>query len=818
MDSQSPMPVARPRASQGFSFDVAAIWILTIASGLAAIALIPSSTIPFLYTKICLLAIGGLIALIFYILARLTRGNVIVPPMQLVGALWLIPLAYALSTLFSGAGISASFFGTELESDTFGFVLLLALLATLTALVFRRIPHYKIFFSISAIVLAVVLISEVVFLFLGQIIPNTFSASSNLVGSFVDLGMFVGLGLILTLLAIRFMSFKGWKNSVLWVVGIIALLVLIVVNSTLVWVLVGLAALALFIEAILRRRVVIDESDLDGVATIVALENDHEPEVHELHSLLAPLITLVFALIFIIGGTSLGNLVTTAAHTNVLDVRPSWQSTFAIGSHTYASSPIFGSGPNTFGQQWLKFRDRSLNSTVFWNVDFTSGIGIIPTSFVTEGLLGVLAWIVFLGLFIFIGLRALLFRTPTDPYIRYISIASFSGALYVLALMVFAVPGPVVLIAGFVFAGLFISTLRYAGVRQEWGIIFARNPRVGFLIVFALTLLLLGSVVAGYVVVERYLADYEYAVASNDLSSSNLSAADTAVSNSLTFAPVDRTYQLQALIGIAHMNAIAANTTLAPAQAQQQFQAALSQSIQAALQATKLGPNNYQNWVVLGSVYQTVVPLNIDGAYENAKDAYTHAIALNPTDPTLEYTLAQLEIAQKNPTGAIADLNQAISLKQDYTQAIFTLAQLEAQQGNASEALQAAESAAYFSPNDPTILYEVGLLESANGNNTAAIQALTQAISLNPSYANAHFFLGVIYALQSQYPQAIAQLQTVAAFSSANAQAVAGDITALQAGKNPFPASSLGALGIPQPGTQTSSVTSVSTTTQSTGH
>jgi tetratricopeptide (TPR) repeat protein len=244
----------------------------------------------------------------------------------------------------------------------------------------------------------------------------------------------------------------------------------------------------------------------------------------------------------------------------------------------------------------------------------------------------------------------------------------------------------------------------------------------------------------------------------------------------------------------------------------------LSQSIQAALQATKLGPNNYQNWVVLGSVYQTVVPLNIDGAYENAKDAYTHAIALDPTDPTLEYTLAQLEIAQKNPTGAIADLNQAISLKQDYTQAIFTLAQLEAQQGNASEALQVAESAAYFSPNDPTILYEVGLLESANGNNTAAIQALTQAISLNPSYANAHFFLGVIYALQSQYPQAIAQLQTVAAFSSANAQAVAGDITALQAGKNPFPASSLGALGIPQPGTQTSSVTSVSTTTQSTGH
>ena len=88
--------------------------------------------------------------------------------------------------------------------------------------------------------------------------------------------------------------------------------------------------------------------------------------------------TLVISLFFIIGGTTIGNaLYLHAFSTNVLDVRPSWQSTFAVGSHTYASSPIFGSGPNTFGQQWLKFRDRSLNSTVFWNVDFTSGIGIL---------------------------------------------------------------------------------------------------------------------------------------------------------------------------------------------------------------------------------------------------------------------------------------------------------------------------------------------------------------------------------------------------------------------------------------------------------
>jgi tetratricopeptide (TPR) repeat protein len=811
------------RPTKRFSFDSASIWVLTISVALAAIVFIPSTTIAFLYTKVAILALGGLIALAAYILARLTRGNIIVPPASLLGALWLVPLAYALSTLFSGAGISASFFGTELEPDTFGFMLLLAIFATLTALVFRRTSQYRTFFNVAAITFGIIVIAQIIFLILGKVMPNTVSASSNVVGSFVDFGMLVGLGVSLALLSIRFLTLSGWKRIAVWVGGAVGVVMLALVNSSLIWILVALVALGLFIEAILKRRVSVDDSDLDGVATLSAEDEREESGMGERsgidqNSLAAPLVVLVIALFFIIGGTTIGSALTNAFGTSVLDVRPSWQSTFAVGSHTYASSPIFGSGPNTFGQQWLKFRDRSLNSTVFWNVNFTSGIGLIPTSFVTEGLLGALAWIAFILLFVILGLRALLFRTPTDPYARFVSVASFTGALYVFALMVFAVPGPMVLIVGFVLMGLFISSLRYAGMRQEWGIIFSKNPRVGFLIVFVLTLLLLASVVAAYVVVERYLADHAYAQASVDLSAGNLTGATAAINQSILFAPSDRAYQLAAEVGIAQMNQIATDSSLTPTQAQQQFQTALSQSVQSALQATKLGPNNYQNWVVLGTVYQTVVPLNIDGAYSNAKDAYSHAVALDPTDPTLPYTLAQLEIAQKNDAAAETDLTQSISLKPDYTQAIFLLSQLEVEEGKAADALQAAEAAAYFDPTDPTVQFQVGILRSANGDTAGAIQALSTAVQLNPQYANAHFFLGVMYAIQNNFPQAIAQLQAVAGLSAANATAVAPDIAQLQAGKNPFPASQLGALGIPQPGVSSGAgVTGVGTTTPAAG-
>lgn len=762
------------------------------------IAFIPSQTIPFIYTKISILAIGGLVALVFFILARLRRGNVIVPPLPLLGALWIVPLAYALSALFSGESFATAFFGTDLESDTLGFVVLMAALATMTALAFRRGPHYRAFFKWGAILLGVTVVAQIGFITVGKIAPSVVTPTVNLIGTFGDLGILIGLGITLTLLALRFLQITGRARIALYVVSGLGLAILALVNSQLVWGMVALVALGLFIESIMKRRPGGDDSDFDGVA-VVSGERDIDSSEGEGQSLAAPLITLLVALFFLIGGSTIGNALVSAFNANVIDVRPSWQSTFDVGSHTYATSPIFGSGPGTFGEQWLKFRDRSLNDTIFWNVDFTSGIGYLPTSFVTTGVIGVLAWLAFLGMFLVFGIRALLFRTPSDPFMRYVSLASFTGALYVFILSMLTVPGPIVFMVGFFLLGIFVSSLRYGRERREYGVIFARSPRIGFIIVFGLTLLLLASVVAAYVVVERYLGDLAYAKATTQYAKGDLAGSTTAVNRSILFAPSERAYQLAAAIGIGRMRQIVADTTLTPSDAQQQFQAALTGGIQAGTTATRLWPKNYQNWVMLGNVYETVVPLNIDGAYDNAKAAFVQAETLSPTNPTLPFILAQLEIAKGNGAAAEEDLVKAITLKHDYTQAIFLLSQLQAQEGKAKEALQAAEAAAYFAPNDPTVLFQVGILRSANGNTDGAIQALAQAVSVNPQYANAHFFLGVMYAIKGQYDKALTELNTVAAFSADNAKAVAADIASLQAGKNPFPPSRLGALGIPQP-------------------
>jgi tetratricopeptide (TPR) repeat protein len=775
------------------------VWALALTGAVAALAFIPSATIPFIYSKVSILALGGLIALVLYILARLTRGNIIVPPAKLLGAFWLVPAAYLLSTLFSGVGIRDGLLGTELEVDTLGFMILLAAFASIVALTFRRSAQYRTFFKVSAVAYGIVLIAEVIFLILGNVASNRFSPTANLVGSFADLGMLVGLAITVSLLALRFIGLSSFQKKFIWITGAVGLMVVALVNSSLVWVLVALTALGLFIEAIMRRSPMAADEDFDSSTEEVSL--DTEPTGgSETTNLAAPLAVLVVSLFFLIGGSTIGTALVGAFGTSYLDVRPSWQSTFDVGGHTYASSPLFGSGPGTFGSQWLKFRDRTLNDTIFWNVDFTSGIGVIPTSAISTGIVGALAWLAFLALFFYIGIRSLLFRAPEESYARFVSIASFVGATYVFILAIAANPGPLVLLFGFAMAGIFVSSLRYGGSRREWGIIFARNPRVGFVIVFALTLVLLASVVAAYVVVERYLASVAYAHAVQAANSGNIEETNAEINKSLLFAPSDRAYQLAAAVSISQMQKTANDTSLSPSQAQQQFQAALSTGIQAATLATQANPENYRNWIVLGNVYQTVVPLKIEGAYDNAKKAYEKAAALNPTNPTIPFVLAQLEIAQGNAAEAEKQLTSAIGLKRNYTQAILLLSQLQVQMGKADEALQAAEAAAYFAPTDPNVLFQVGLLRLGTGNADGAIQALSAAIDQNTSYANARYFLAVAYATKGQNDQALAQLEAISALSADNATAVAPDIASLKAGKNPFPPARQGQLGIPQPG------------------
>jgi tetratricopeptide (TPR) repeat protein len=775
------------------SLDTISVFALITTVVAALLVIIPFASVSFVTTKTFLLAAGTLITLGLYILARLTRGNVVFPSSVLIGALWLPVVAYAFSAVFGRVAFVNAFWGTALEPDTLGFMLIVAILGTLSALVLKRPENYRSFLKIGAYTFVASALAQLLIVIVGQFSPNNISPAFSFIGSFGDLASLLGLGVVALLITFRFLEFSSRTRRMFIISGIVALFLLAIANVSLVWILLALVSLGLFVEAIMRRRSKSADADLDE--TFVLDETPVGSDEGN-HSLVVPLAVLAVSLFFIIGG-ALGNALANSLHVSVLNIRPSWQSTFSVAEKTYSTAPVFGSGPSTFGVEWLKHRDASLNSTVFWNIDFSSGIGFIPTSMVTTGIVGVLAWLAFIGLFVVLGLRMLILRTPQDAFIRYTAIVSFVGSLYLFTIAIFDLPNTVMLMLTFVFAGLFISTTRYAAHGRQWGILFSRSPRLGFVIVFSLTILLLSSVLAAYTLVGRYVATAQFSKAITALSAGNLDGAESAVQNALSFAPSAPAYQLQSSIAKARLATIVNSTTLERSAAQKAYQTALSSGINAALTATNLNSSDYQNWLALGTLYAQAVPLGVSGAYDSAKTAYKKAQDLNPTNPQILYILAQLDIANKDSKSAETNLKSAISLKQDYIDAIFLLSQLQVQDGNVKDALNSSLAAAYFAPNNPNILFQVGILSAAAGDYASAGAALSAAVAANPQFANARYFLAAIYAKRGDFPNALAQMQAIAALSSDNAKTVAPQIASLTVGKNPFPANLLSATSTP---------------------
>ncbi len=765
------------------SFETIGIWTLFATVIVSIFAFVPFAPVPFVGTKTFVLAAGVLATLVLYVLSRLGRGNIIFPSFTLVGLLWLPVIAYALSSVFSNVPFINTVWGTALELDTLGYMLIVTILGTLTALMLRRSDQYELFMRVGAWIFGIFVALQVLIAAAGQIFPSVISPTFSPIGSSEDVAAFLGLGVIGILIFLREFNISRPMRLVSVVILGAALVLLAIASSKLIWMIIALVALGLFVESILRKKTESTESDFDKIMMMDEATFEAEEGTR---SIAVPLVVLAISIFFIFGG-SLGDALAGSLNMKSLSVRPSWQSTVLVAQNVYTTSPLIGSGPGTFGVEWLKYRDSALNATQFWNVDFSSGIGAIPTSFATIGIVGIIAWALLFLTLIVSGLRTNIFRASQDVFVRHISVLSFVGALYLFIIAVFSLPNPGIFALAFVFTGLFISTTRFAVGGQQWGIIYARSPRLGFIIVFLLTIILLGSVVAAYSLVGRYVATVQLTKANIALSAGDLNAADSAVQNALMFAPMSAAYQIEASIASVRVDQIVSSTTLPVTTAQQAFQGAISSGINAALTATRLAPSDYQNWIILGNLYAKAVPLSVAGAYDSAKTAYEKAMALSPTNPQIPFVLAQLEIAHKNNKAAIEDLKKAITLKQDYTDAIFLLSKLEVQDGNVKDALAAALAAAYFTPKNPNILFQVGILSAAEGDYTSAINAFSDAVAVNPQFANARYFLSVVYAKKGDLKSALTQMETIANMSSGNAKAVSAELAALRNGKNPFP-------------------------------
>jgi len=651
---------------------------------------------------------------------------------------------FTISSLLSGSIVS-SLLGQGFEVGTALNILVLSVLTFLVPVIFRA--KEQIFWSYIAFLASFLLVA--LFHLLRLALGADFLSFgiftdlvSNTVGKWNDLGIFFGVSALLSLITIEFLSLGKLFKALIYITLALSILFLAVVNFSMIWFVLGVFSLIFLVYTISFSRSRVQELTSEGGTTAVpqnALPFRRFP--------IPSLAVLAISVIFILAGNFIGSKIGASLGISQLEVRPSWGATFDVSRQTLVKDPLLGSGPNQFASEWLKYKPNGINSTVFWNVDFNFGVGLIPTFLATTGILGVLAWVAFFLAFLYAGFKAIL-SDFSDKLSQYLVTSSFLVSLFLWIFAIFYIPSLTIFALTFIFTGLFIASLAILHKAPLKTISFANDPRAGFVSVLVLILLLIGSITLGYDVVQKYIAAvlFQQGVISFNTEGS-IDKSEGLIARAAAMAPTDIYYRFLTELSLMRMNTVLRSdpAKVSAESVRTKFQELLSAAILNARQAVAQNGRNYENHMTLGRVYEAVVPLKIEGSYEAALASYSEALTLNPKSPAIHLTIARLEAAKGNNGKARESIALALREKNNYTEAIFFLSQIEAAEGNIKAAISSVEAASVIAPNDASVFFQLGILRFNDKDFRGAASALEKAVALNPSYANAKYFLGLSY-------------------------------------------------------------------------
>ena len=760
---------------------IAAI-VLMATAFLLPIFFIPSGLFSVPFAKSFLLYLGVIASFVIFLFSVLESGKIRLPQSPVFYIGFFVPIFFLISSL-SSISVPTSLSGYGVEVGTFAFVLLMFLLLFLVTALYRT--KERVFYSYLLYFGAFGLIT------LYQVLRLIFGANflsfgllttgvSNFIGSWNDLGVFFSISTLLAVITLELLPVSKLFKGLLYAALVLSLLFVSIVNFSTLWYILAAFSLIFFLFVLFMSK---EKGE--------SREGDHEGRAaHGLTRKISylSLVVLALSLVFILGGNSLGGHIADALKISNLEVRPSWTTTLNITKSTLAHNALLGSGPNTFQYQWAKYKPTGINTTAFWNTDFSYGIGLIPTFLATSGILGFLAWLGVIIALIYTGMRAI-FSRPKDPLTHYLITSSFIASVCLWATLVLYIPSMVMVALTFFFTGLFLASVSNENLIKHKTISLYSNARVGFAAVLLTVFLLILSISGGYYMTRNFISSAYFQKSLSAASQNSIDVAEKDMQDAISLRGYDIYYRSLAEIQMVRLNAILttdASSTDATA-LKQQFQATLGSAIQSGLNAVSADPSNYQNYLELGQIYESVVPapFKIDGAYDKAKETYTKAQALNPQNPEIPLLMGRLEIAQGNLDAARTDINLALQEKSDYVDAYFLLSQVEASAGNLTKAIASVQSATYLAPDNAGLYFQLGLLNYDNNDAANAIPAFEKAVSLVPNYANAQYFLGLSYYKANRTQDAIAQFEALAVSNPDNSD-VKLILANLKAGKQPF--------------------------------
>lgn len=700
-------------------------------AALALVAVLPAFFLPFSWVtfaqaKILFVALAALVVVSALCVNAYRTRRLTVPRSRILWAYMFVVVAYGVATLMSIYPAGSFAVGSG-EGSTLAAIVLMGAAMYLGMLVSGdariRTDLFRAFLvgAVAAIVLFALKVA------LPQLIPGILGATP--VGTSHDFAVYLGF---VALSALFFSDLIGWSDAwrnLAYGFWATAALILMYENAPDVW----------FALALIAAGTAYSEWSVEQYVR-------GTPRVLWLKAGAAAL-----ALFLAVAGSSLSTVLPLQ---NVHDPRPSLSETLATGAGAYEDpkQALFGSGPYSFARDWALYRPQSANRGPSWDTDYGAGTGFVPTAFIEAGLVGALAWVAFLA-FLLRDLAGLVRdRRKADETMQFLT----AGVLYLLFFHIVSAPAFALGVFMFFCVGILIR-----GPVATWHIQGRTAAAVKTAAVALCAICVFVSAggelraTVSQALVNRGIVHYN-ATGDYDGSLASVRAA-------LYVDPGNaRAERAAAQVGVLELRRLYRSGS--PTEAHD-IATVLQATVTHAIAATRINGNDYQNWISLATLYQSLAGAGVADADDSARAAYQRASELNPTNPRILAGLAQLDMSQKKFTEALDYIGKSLALKPDFSAAYLLRSQVEAQMGSFSDALKDGAQAAALAPSDPFASYNLGALYYAHGDYALAIPALQKAVQLQRDYANALFVLGLAYERSGRTAEALQALRAVAALN-----------------------------------------------------
>lgn len=725
--------------------------IFVIILGFIPIIFIPLSYAPFGFTKTMIVVAALMLCVLFLSFSVLRSGRVSLQMPLILVAFWSIAGVSVLSALFSN-DMHDALIGDTLGVQTALFTCLLALIATVAGVLRGSklgIVRLYMFLVLSACIL---FLFHIVRLFTGADVLS-FGIFNDLtagpLGDWNDLAVFFGLIIIIIMMALEQLPLAKVGQIILAVVTVMSLFMLTLINYSAVWIVLGVVSMIQLFYSLTKHRFVGSKLPFDVDASIKVMP-----------MILTSLVFLL-SLSFMIAGSTIGGYISNHTNVSYVEVRPSVGSTIDVMREVYAKRPMLGYGPNRFVDSWRMYKNPRINETAFWNVNFDSGSGMIPTAFATTGILGAVAWVFFFLVLLYSAVRMLFSNRQVDTLWYFIGTSSLVASLYFWVIALIYNPSTVMLMVAAACTGIFATAYTTVVPHRQLSFYAARSRSRSVLLIGLIMILIVGSISATYALSRDYVALWGFNKALASVKSvDQIDQLEAAVTKSYATAASDSYARELAYYQLIQLESLLQNQDPSDEDVKK-FQDASATGVQAAQAAVDLDWSDPRNHLRLAQIYSVLAVAGVDGADERAVEQYDFAIKLDPHNPSMLLAKSQHKARLGDTEEAIDLAKQAVDMKSNYTQALIFLAQLDIAAGETKAAIARVRSVITYEPNNPARYYQLGVLLLADKKQDAAKQAFTRAIALDDQYSNARYYLALVYLKQGEPDAALEQLREV---------------------------------------------------------